>query len=232
MKFTKKLLSLALLGTIALNMVACGNNAQTSVPAEPQKTITITSYNANKELTQVDVPFDPQRIAVMDMPALDIIDALGLGDRVVGSSAVSIGYLSQYNPDDSEGRIINLGTLKTADMEKVAASQPDIIFIGGRLSSVYDQLSAIAPVVYLGVDYDKGVVESAKANAQTIASIFGKEAEVENMFSNIQPRIDALNSLINGKNVLLAMYNSNTLGLMDTKAQLNISAKMSLDARC
>lgn len=225
MKFTKKLLSLALLGTIALNMVACGNNAQTTVPAEPQKTITITSYNANKELTQVDVPFDPQRIAVMDMPALDIIDSLGLGDCVVGSSAVSIGYLSQYNPDDSEGRIINLGTLKTADMEKVAASQPDVIFIGGRLSAVYDQLSAIAPVVYLGVDYDKGVVESTKANAQTIASIFGKEAEVEDMFSHIQPRIDALNSILNGRNVLLAMYNSNTLGLMDTKAQLNIIAK-------
>ena len=41
---------------------------------------------------------------------------------------------------------MNLGTVKTADLEKVAACEPDIIFIGGRLSYVYDDLSAIAPL--------------------------------------------------------------------------------------
>ena len=107
-------------------------------------------------------------------------------------------------------------------MEKVAACEPDIIFIGGRLSSIYADLEAIAPVVYLSVDYEKGGVESTKYNAQTIASIFGKEAEVDAMFTDFQPRIDALNSVLKEKNVLLGMYNSNALGLMDTQSQLNI----------
>jgi iron complex transport system substrate-binding protein len=115
--------------------------------------------------------------------------------------------------------------VKTADLEKVAACEPDIIFIGGRLSSVYADLEAIAPVVYLAVDYEKGIVESTKSNAQTIASIFGKEAEVDAMFTDFQPRIDALNTVLNGKDVLLGMYNSNALGLMDTKSQLNMIAK-------
>jgi iron complex transport system substrate-binding protein len=158
------------------------------------------------------------------MPALDIVDALGLGDRIVGSAAVSIEYLTDYNPDDSNGMIMNLGTVKTADLEKVAACEPDIIFIGGRLSSVYADLEAIAPVVYLAVDYEKGVVESTKSNAQTIAAIFGKEAEVDAMFADFQPRIDALNIVLNGKNVLLGMYNSNALGLMGTASQLNMIA--------
>ena len=199
----------------------------TETPVEETKpeTITIQALNANKEMADIEVPYDPQRIAILDMPALDIVDALGLGDRIVGSASVTIEYLTDYNPDDSNGAIMNLGTVKTADLEKVAASEPDIIFIGGRLSSVYADLEAIAPVVYLAVDYEKGVVESTKYNAQTIASIFGKEAEVDAMFTDFQPRIDALNAVLNGKNVLLGMYNSNALGLMDTESQLNIIAK-------
>ena len=40
-----------------------------------------------------------------------------------------------------------------------------------------------------------------------------------------QTRIEALNTVLNGKDVLLCMYNSNALGLMDTESQLNIIAK-------
>jgi iron complex transport system substrate-binding protein len=158
------------------------------------------------------------------MPALDIIDALGLGDRIVGSAKVSIEYLKDYNPDAEGSEIVNLGTVKTADLEKVAACEPDVIFIGGRLASVYADLEAIAPVVYLGVDYEKGIVESTKNNAKTIASMFGKEADVDAMFTDFQPRMDALKEVLNGKNVLLGMYNANALGLMDTASQLNMIA--------
>lgn len=235
----KKFLSLILALAMVFCMAACGNTTINNNDADNQsnistennvteeskpETITIQALNANKEMADIEVPYDPERIAILDMPALDIVDALGLGDRVVGSAKVTIEYLADYNPDDSNGAIINLGTVKTADLEKVAACEPDIIFIGGRLSSIYADLEAIAPVVYLSVDYEKGVVESTKYNAQTIASIFGKEAEVDAMFADFQPRIDALNSVLNEKNVLLGMYNSNALGLMDTQSQLNIIA--------
>ena len=229
----KKILTLVAACAMVFCMAACGNtasndNASTSEPITgtetKSETITIQALNANKEMVNVEVPYDPQRIAILDMPALDIVDALGLGDRIVGSAAVSIEYLTDYNPDDSNGMIMNLGTVKTADLEKVAACEPDIIFIGGKRSSVYADLEAIAPVVYLAVDYEKGVVESTKSNAQTIAAIFGKEAEVDAMFADFQPRIDALNIVLNGKNVLLGMYNSNALGLMGTASQLNMIA--------
>ena len=231
----KKIISLLLVLAIALSLAACGNTAEPTVApteapeaaatdAPKPETITIQALNGEKVMADIEVPYDPQRIAILDMPALDIVDALGLGDRIVGSAKVTIEYLTQYNPDDSDGRIANLGSVKTADLEQVAACEPDIIFIGGRLSSMYADLSAIAPVVYLAVDYEKGVVESTKYNAQTIASIFGKEAEVEAMFEGFQPRIDALNAVLSGHDILLAMYNNNAMSLMDTESQLNILA--------
>lgn len=219
----KKIITIMMAVVMSFCMAACGNT-KTEAELKPEK-ITIQAYNANKELGDIEVPYNPQRIAILDMPALDIVDALGMGDRIVGSAKVSIDYLTEYNPDDSNGTIMNLGTVKTADLEKVAACEPDIIFIGGRLSSVYADLESIAPVVYLAVDYEKGIVESTKSNAQTIASIFGKEAEVDAMFTDFAPRIDALKQVLYEKEVLLAMYNSNALGLMDTKSQLNLIAK-------
>lgn len=216
----KKILTIMVAMAMMLGLAACGNT-ETKENAE---TITIQALNANKEMTEIEVPYNPQRIAILDMPALDIVDALGVGDRVVGSAKVTIDYLTEYNPDDSNGSIMNLGTVKTADFEKVAACDPDIIFIGGRLASAYADLEAIAPVVYLAADYEKGIVESTKENAKTISSIFGKDAEVEAMFTDFQPRIDALNMVLNGKDVLLGMYNSNALGLMGTASQLNIIA--------
>ena len=220
----KKLLALMMAFAMVFCVAACGSTEPNAGTETKSETITIQALNANKEMVDVEVPYDPERVAILDMPALDIVDALGLGDRIVGSAAVSIEYLTDYNPDNSKGMIMNLGTVKTADLEKVAACEPDIIFIGGRLSAVYADLEAIAPVVYLAVDYEKGVVESTKDNARTIASIFGKEAAVDAMFADFQPRIDALNAVLNGRNVLLGMYNSNALGLMGTASQLNMIA--------
>lgn len=242
----KKLIGLLLAGMLALSTVGCGGAessttiADETVPATEQmaeseaeateapvetakpETIMIQAMNASKEVTDIEVPYDPQRIAILDMAALDIVDSLGLGDRVVGSAKVTIEYLTDYNPDDSEGKIANLGSVKTADMEQLAICEPDIIFIGGRLSKEFDNLKEIAPVVYLAVDYEKGVVQSTADNAKTIASIFGKEAEIEAMMEGFQTRVDALKNVVEGKNVLLGMYNNNAMSILGTDSQLSI----------
>jgi len=237
----KKIVSFMMAAMMVCSFAACGGSSDktntedintvteseisVSTEKETPSVITIQSFDGNKELIDLELPYAPEKIAVLDMAALDILDSLGLGDKIVGSAKVNIDYLMDYNPDSSNGTIMNLGTVKTADLEKVAACEPDVIFIGGRLASIYNELSAIAPVVYLGVDYEKGVVNSTVDNAKTIASIWGKEAEVDAKMEGFQKRIDALNAVLNGKDVLLCMYNSNAMSLMDTESQLNIIAK-------
>ena len=192
----KKFLTLALAAALAMSMTACGSETTETTAAstaagtaasgeaetgaesqgetgEAPETVTITSLDGSGQEIQLEVPYDPQRIAILDMPSLDILDNLGLGDRVVGSASTSLDYLQEYVTNES---IENLGTIKEADMEAVMACEPDIIFIGGRLSASYDALSEIAPVVYLATDTELGVVASVEKNATTIASLFGLEA--------------------------------------------------------
>ena len=73
----------------------------------------------------LEVPYDAERIAVMDMASLDILDSLGLGERVVGTSDTSLEYLQDYVTNEN---IENLGTIKEADMEAVMSCEPDVIF--------------------------------------------------------------------------------------------------------
>ncbi len=62
--------------------------------------MTITGLNANKEAAELEVPYDPQRIAILDMASLDILDALGVGERVVGTADTSLEYLQDYINND------------------------------------------------------------------------------------------------------------------------------------
>ena len=150
----KILPTLALTLLLGLGLTACGTAAApTSTPsAQPEgepSTVTIQTLNGDKETVELEVPYDPQRLAVLDMASLDILDALGVGDRVVGSADTTLEYLQSYINSDS---VAPLGTIKEADLEAVMACEPDLIFIGGRLASSYQALSEIAPVVYLSTD--------------------------------------------------------------------------------
>ena len=163
----RKLTGVLLAGAMAVSLAACGQaeeKSNTSKKAETEQTkeqtpenVMIKSFNGNKEEVNLEVPYDPERIAVLDMASLDILDNLGMGDRVVGSASTSLEYLTDY-VDNEE--VANLGTIKEADLEAVMECDPDVIFIGGRLASSYDALSEIAPVVFLSTDSELGIVKS------------------------------------------------------------------------
>lgn len=238
----KKIMTLALSAVMAVSLAACGaggnsdssssgstsasgssavsdvssasaaSDASTASSGEEKpETITVKSLNANREEVDLEVPYDPERIAILDMACLDIIDSLGVGDRVVGSASTSLDYLQDYVTDQN---IENLGTIKEADMEAVMACEPDVIFIGGRLSSSYDALSEIAPVVYLSTDTEIGVVESVRKNASTIAAMFGLEDQVDELMVDFDERIETLEAFAEGKTAIVGMCTSGSFNVL------------------
>ena len=92
--------------------------------------------------------------------------------------------------------------------------EPEVIFIGGRLASVYDDLRKIAPVVYLSTDIEKGVVQSVRENAETIASIFGKQGEVESLMEGFDARIEKLASFAADKTAIIGLCTSGGFNIL------------------
>lgn len=225
----RKLIGVLLAGAMAVSLAACGQ-ADTTSSASPKEeaeqtkektpeNVTIKSLNANKEEIDLEVPYDPERIAVLDMAALDILDNLGLGDRVVGSASTSLEYLTKYGENEE---VANLGTIKEADLEAVMECSPDVIFIGGRLASSYDALSEIAPVVFLSTDSELGVVKSVTKNANTLASMFGLEDQVSEKTKGFEERIAALKEKAEGKTALVGMTTSGSFNLMGNDGRCSI----------
>lgn len=215
MKINKILIALVA-GLSIFGLNACKTNSTAK-----GETIEITAFNAAKEESVIVVPKNPKRIAILDMAALDIIDTIGEGDRVVGSATTSIDYLENYSPDKNQN-IRNLGTIKSADLEAVVECEPDIIFIGGRLAATYDELTKIAPTVYLATDLTLGLVESVKKTALAIASIFEKENLVEDLVSTYQSRIDVIKNYSKDKTALVSMVSGTSASILTDSGRCSL----------
>ena len=205
----KKLISIMCCGLLAF---ATGCSAEQTQEESTPETVTVTAKDANGDATEVEVPYNPERIAVLDTALLDIIDSLGVGDSVVAIPTISVDYLSDYTENEN---ITNAGTVKEADLEALMEAEPEVIFIGGRLSGQYEDLANIAPVVYLSNDYESGILTSVKNNAQVIASIFGKEAEATELTDAFDTRVAAIAEAASGKTAIVGLVTSssfNTLG--------------------
>lgn len=206
----KKLFSVLL----ALSMLLVGAMAMAE-----SETVMIQSLNGAGEEIELTVPANPKRIAILDMASLDILNSLGVSDRVVGSATTKLPYLSDIvNAEDVE----NLGTIKEADLEAVMACEPDVIFIGGRLSKNYDALSEIAPVVYLSTDSELGVVESVRKNAGIVASMFGLEDKVDELMSGFDARIATLAEAAKDKTAIVGMCTSGSFNVMGNDGRCSI----------
>lgn len=206
----KKLFSVLL----ALSMLLVGAMAMAE-----SETVMIQSLNGAGEEIELTVPANPKRIAILDMASLDILNSLGVSDRVVGSATTKLPYLSDIvNAED----VANLGTIKEADLEAVMACEPDVIFIGGRLSKNYDVLSEIAPVVYLSTDSELGVVESVRKNAGIVASMFGLEDKVDELMSGFDARIATLAEAAKDKTAIVGMCTSGNFNVMGNDGRCSI----------
>lgn len=177
-------LSILLMATFGL--AACGNtgnistvSTQTSNTTE-QTTVSIKDSNGDR----VEVQKNPQKVVVFDNGSLDTLDALGVGDRVIGAATKNLpSYLDKYKDVESAGGI------KEPDLEKINQLQPDLIIISGRQSDYKEELAKIAPTLYLAVD-TKEPWESVQQNVNALAEIFGKEDKAKEELATLTKEIE------------------------------------------
>ena len=131
---------------------------------------------------ETDVPADPQRIVVLEPVQLDTTVALGaipVGAAVLNETAGIPAYLGE----DAAG-IQTVGTVAEPSIEKIAALKPDLI-IGteSRHSALYDQLSSIAPTVFMASQADPWV-----DNVGLVARALGDEAGADELLAAYNDR--------------------------------------------
>ncbi len=127
-----------------------------------------------------EVPADPQRVVTLEPLELDT--AVAVGVTPVGAAVASnvAGIPAYLGVDDVEP----VGTVPEPDLEAIAALQPDLILgTESRHSKLYDQLSAIAPTVFIASQADPW-----RDNAELIGEALGREDEVAEQIAAVDDR--------------------------------------------
>lgn len=191
----KTILKGFLIVTLTALLAACGNGAGGTTSSDSSKTESQTSQTGTSnqvEKTEIEitdsngtmvVPFQPKKVVVFDLSALDTMRVLGVADSVIAAPTDSLpDYLASF------AEVESAGGMKEPDLEKINQLQPDLIIISGRQRDFQGDLEKIAPTMFLNVD-TTDTWNSIKHNVKTIGQIFGKEAEVEAELASLSDRI-------------------------------------------
>lgn len=124
---------------------------------------------------EITLPAAPQKIAVFDLPTLDIIQALGKSDLVVAvpktaERANFPAHLTAF----AEDRYAPAGTLFEPDASVLQSIGPDLIVLGGRSRGKFEDMGAIAPTVDMSAG-DGDIVATVIANTENLGRLLGAE---------------------------------------------------------
>lgn len=154
-----------------------------AVPACAQNAATVQVKHASGTTA---VPAAPKKLVVLDAVALDILAALDVKVAGVPSNPLP-RHLARY----SDPKIQRVGTLFEPNYEAIHAVAPDLIIVGGRSQAKYADLAKIAPTIDLTADRTD-LVGSVERNTNTLAALFGKEAQAKQLRGKLHKSIDDL----------------------------------------
>lgn len=197
-----------IIGIVIILAVAFGlsklNSGAANNVDESAKTVTVTDRNG-----EVTLPLNPKNVAVLDLSSLEILQELGVEPAGLPKGSLT-SYLDKYNDE----KYADIGTVKEYDLEKIASLNPEVIIIENRQQEGIDELSKIAPVLFLGTDTGKNI-ESLERNLKALGTLFDQTEAAEQILADYNSRIEAINSKVTEKNetALFVMVNEGELSV-------------------
>lgn len=187
--------AIALLALAALTLSACAAESESESDVESTSSPTQQAADVPTEVTvataqgEATVPFQPERVVVVEHGVLDTIDTLGAGDAVVGIPHHAIpSYLSAYETSTE-----NTGTLFEPDYEAINAADPDLIIVGGRSAATIAEMEEIAPTIDLSYGWGaEAFMSSFESNTLALGQIFGAEDEAESALADVTASAEAI----------------------------------------
>nr|WP_293301484.1 siderophore ABC transporter substrate-binding protein [Allomuricauda sp.] len=187
---------------LVLSLVACKNNTKKEDAASEKSEETIVIEH---RLGTATVVKNPKRVVALDYASLENLDELGIGVIGIPKSHVP-QYLKKYEDDE---KVANLGTIFEVDFEKLNELSPDVIFISARMETNYEELSKIAPTIYLTSD-QADILGSFKENMAVFGKLFDKQEATEKVLGRIDEKVSALHKKAqeSGKTALIILHNN------------------------
>jgi iron complex transport system substrate-binding protein len=172
-----------LASSLAVTAALLAGCAQTATAPEQTSAATHTVADARGEVT---VPDAPKRVVALEPVELDTAVALGVTPVGAAVAATATGIPSYLGVAD----VATVGTVAEPDLEAIAALKPDLILgTEARHSKLYDQLSAIAPTVFMATQADPW-----QQNVLLIGDALNRKDEAQKLLDGFNARCAQIGS--------------------------------------
>ncbi|MBM7455275.1 iron complex transport system substrate-binding protein [Oceanisphaera litoralis] len=147
------------------------------------------SITVEHPMGKTQVPVKPERVVVMGIGALDVLDTFGIAPVAVTKEYLP-DYLSEYRDD----QYATSGTLFEPDFEGIFSLKPDLIIIGPRSVDQFDELSKIAPTLVFAFDEqaDASYWQATRQLWRTLGRVFAIEDRVEAKIAELDAEFNAI----------------------------------------
>ena len=225
----------------SLTLTACGNDQakqtedkaetkveeaakpQTSEENEASKEEATGEETSNetvkiKDLTgEVEVRKNPKKVVALDNRTFETLEDWGI--KLVAAPKPIMAKTSGYINDDS---IVDIGNHKEPNLEALAAADPDLVIVGQRFGSYYEEIKKLLPnadVINLNWDVSEeaenpgeNLINGLKDSIDGLAAIFDKEKEANELKNKLDESIAKANEAYKGGSVVSVVVSGGDIG--------------------
>lgn len=196
------------------------NQAQNQTPGSPENEQTDNQDEVVPEeitivhpLGETTLPTNPQRLVVTDYGIIDALTNAGVDVENTILGLPKSGHVPPHLSEFENDKYVDLGNLVEVNFETINELKPDLIIITNRLTDSYEELSRIAPTLFLTMPAAT-YMESLERNLQVLAQVFTDQADEFNAkLDEIRTRTANIVQAAEGKTALLIQTNDDALSV-------------------
>ena len=208
---------IVIMAAFVLMLTACSNSGnkptetakpvETAEPAAPEVASTVEITDIHGVVT---VPVNPKNVVALDNRTFETLVDWGI-ELAAAPKPVMPADLP-YVADES---VLDIGNHREPNLEIIAAVDPELVIVGQRFASFYEDIKKIVPnaaVINLNFDVSEAVdtpganlVNGLKDSTVALGKIFDKNAEAEKLIADFDKAIEDAKSAYNGTDTVMSV---------------------------
>lgn len=207
LKLTVIMLAFVLIGTGCSkpSIDSASLNEESASDSNQALTVEIKDYYGT-----VKVPVNPKNVVALDNRTFET-----LADWDIQLAAVPKAVMPSDLPYVSDDKVLDIGNHREPNLEIIAAVNPDLVIVGQRFATFYEDIKALVPnAVVINLDFDvseessspgENLVNGMKDSTIALGKIFDKNDEAEKLIREFDKAIDDAKSAYNGSDTVMSV---------------------------
>ena len=193
--------------TAAQSTTAAATEAATEAETEPAGPVTVEVTDIYGTVT---VPVNPKNVVALDNRTFET-----LSDWGIALAAAPKAVMPSDSPYVADSSVQDIGNHREPNLEIIAAVEPELVIVGQRFASFYEDIKALVPeAVVINLNFDvsenadapgDNLVNGLKDATLTLGKIFDKNTEAAKLVGDFDKAIADAKAAYNSDSTVMSV---------------------------